>query len=526
MFLSRYIYERLHDQSIWNANISAFVNRIADALLELKGKPVDDAYRPELLTILCRQILRRTDSHKMSRFRVTWRVTPHFIGLLFPRSGDVVTQQPFDLHLMTARLLLSRKWNTGVDKDAISHVLDSLSTRALGVLHLGTSLDAAITGGDVELVRDILKNLPGSFDVNDPERWYLRSAVCSGHMDMVKLVLNPPDRKRHRPSGPLFEISIVEAIRRRRLDMAWSLLSIDSAHPRRYYLHEGIRAACYTGDVDIVAHILRTGPSPDVQWTFDCCITPLEIACRAGHEDIVKLLLKSGANPLGLANLDRIGKRRDYGSNAYPADKPLPPKYWSIHDNRISNHLVVSSGAMFGAAVYGHIDVANLLISAGIELTQADWQLIAKGVVERNQTNFLRWMLDEELLHLDEVQGETFDLLGEACVWGNIDTMKLLVSHQILSDRPTWALDIGSRLQLAYGPYDRYGVVFYRRFESPMLAAMSWSRTDIVGFLLDQKLPPIEDISSTSVGHLWKTGQFPRKPVRTINDSHRWGWSA
>lgn len=524
LFLSRYLYERPHDQSTWNANVSAFVNHILDAIVDLDGNPIDSFRRRALLTVLCRQILTPGD-RQISQYRVPWRVRPYFLSPLFPWD-KCLASGAFELHLMTAQLLLGPPWTNAVDTSLVSSTLGGALDRAGAGLPLGPGLNAAIVGGDVGLVRYILENIRGSFDINHEERWYLKSAVGTGQMDMVDLVLSPPGRQQHHRSGPLFELSIVEAIRRRHLGIAWSLLHLDTPHHRLYYLHEGIREACHTGDIEIVSHILETGPVADVEWTFDCCITPLEIACRAGHMHIVRLLIASGANPAGLANVDRVGRRQDYGTGEYPVCKPVPHQYWSIHDNRISNHLVASSGAMFGAAVCGHIEVAKLLMSAGLKPTQSDWELVAKGVVECNQTIFLQWMLENRVLGHSESGSETFDLLGEACIWGNLDTMKLLGSHGLLSNRPTWALDGTPRQQKSYLDTDRYGVEIRHRFESPILVAMSWSRLDIVGFLQEQKWPPIEDISSTSVGPLWKIGRFPMKAARIMNDSYRWGWAS
>jgi hypothetical protein len=167
----------------------------------------------------------------------------------------------------------------------------------------------------------------------------------------------------------------------------------------------------------------------------------------------------------------------------------------------------MSTGAMFGAAVYSHIGAANLLLGALPDLPQVEWRLVAKGAVERDQNSFLQWMLDKGILDLSP--SEAFDVIGEAPVWGSIDTLKLLASRRLLSNRPTWALDFRHHgLEVSNKPPARYGVEFRRQFESPLLAAMSWSRTDIVSFFLEQKWPQIEDLSSTFVGHLWEQAGF------------------
>jgi ankyrin repeat protein len=51
-------------------------------------------------------------------------------------------------------------------------------------------------------------------------------------------------------------------------------------------------------DVEAVAWLLQRGANPNAGWAhWDSEVTPLHLAAAQGHEQIVRLLLASGADP-------------------------------------------------------------------------------------------------------------------------------------------------------------------------------------------------------------------------------------
>ncbi|KAK8034140.1 Ankyrin repeat and socs box protein 2 [Apiospora rasikravindrae] len=402
----------------------------------------------------------------------------------------------------------------------------------------GSTVKAVISSGNVALFRDIIQHLPGDFDANSFKYAYLETAACSGQLEMVRSVLEPPRGPPHQLYGGSFEYAVAQAIRGRHRDVAWFLLRLrgDRSLPRLGdgLLHYGLREAARAGDADMVAYILEMERIRNSSQGLDCCRTPLEIACGEGHEDVVQVLLAAGVDPLG-----RGKPHRDSGV--------LPSR-------SLEKHRVYTTGSMFAAAVDGHVGVADLLIQVGaLELGAEDWRLVVRGAIECGQAAFLDWILAQrqgkkKVLSDDEEEEEgwvsdEFDLLGEACVWGNAEILKVLQTHGFLQDRPVWALglrpaeverDGESNLESEVTTFQgrgreslRYGVQpASLRFESPLLAAMSWLREDVVGFLLGIGWPRIEDVTKTSVAPLWREGRFPRRAVRHLLGADVWTWEA
>lgn len=300
-------------------------------------------------------------------------------------------------------------------------------------------------------------------------------------------------------------------------------------------MYFGLREACRAGYTDITAHILETERADDEDGSrgyLECCRTPLEMACGAGDEGAVRLLLAAGADPVG-----RGMPRKD--------DVNVP-------DHDVIGHHIFSTGSMFAAAVGGYIGFADILVAeGGLELGEADWHLVARGAIECGQAAFSEWMLAQNVFgSADEGwAGEQFDLLGEACVWGNTEILRTLNAHGFLLSRPVWALDLRAPPPSSLGPESdsNYGSVplppplsypndrdrslarfgsqpLCLRFDSLLLAAMSWSRADVVEFLLGLGWEPVEDVLTTSVGSLWKEGWFPRRAVRQMVESGLWAW--
>jgi hypothetical protein len=403
----------------------------------------------------------------------------------FPTCSLAESRGLFNIDVTIAQLLLG--YSDGIRAQLVNG--DTLSDEHFRCSHdtlLGHSiLDAIIRTGSVSLVRLALESQP-SVDLNDYYCSALRVAVETRSMEMINLILNPPGgHEPHHRYGRSFELAIVTAVRLRALEIAWFLLDLRTVESERGFLvHEGIREACYHGDIDIVRLLFEKPLPGKFVWAtkLECCITPLEIAARAGHLNIVQYLLSRGVNPRGKADRETIPTQGEWKCVSSPIN------YVKVHAS-VYRRQLRTAGAMFGAAVHGHIDVARALIAAGIELSTVEWEKIALGATELGQTEFLRWMFDTKLV--PRQRSEKFDLMGYACVWGSPSTVTLLVERGF------------SLQQLCYF---ESSVV-----DSPLLVALNWSRPDICNVLTALGAPLIDPLGSRFKLQ-WEEGYYPRKP--------------
>ncbi|KAK6850037.1 hypothetical protein PG995_013870 [Apiospora arundinis] len=503
LFLARYALDRPHNQMEWSMNISALLNCLVDALVEMRDQPMNDpACRLQILTILCRNLL--TQSGRRRGFHLFIMGTnidtsiggrPWISDVLWPPMGKL-TCTPFADLLVHARIVLGPPWSDGVNG----------TTEYSGVDYFASNMNAAISNGNISLFRDIFKHQAQYFShIRIMETRYLEAAVCSGSLDVVRIVLDLPECPSHPLSGPLYDGAIAQAIRGRVPD-----ITVTRRLPRRRRRRGGVRA--------------RDGPVSRLQpLGVDCARTFLEIASSDGHEEVVRLLLGAGVDPRGFADLNTGHHPTHRGADGHP---------------------VFSTGAMFAAAVNGHVGVANLLLRAdGFRLSETEWQLVARGVVECGQAAMLEWMLANQVLGPKGWCSKKFDLLGEACVWGTTAILRVLEARGMLLNRAVWAAGLAKEAPVSRSseagpepgtsfPNDRDCSLLRfgsqppcLRFDSPLLAAMSWSRPDVVEFLLARGWAPIQHVSNnTSIGRLWDAGQFPRRAVRCMVDSKYWAW--
>ncbi len=524
-FLARYCFDRLQAQDRWDANLSAFMNHVVDAVLGRAGFVGDAAaIRRSCLLILCRQYIgqtpldvRETKSHNLELSGPFFR--PH----LFPPADEpAITEVAFETHVLVAQLLLFdtvRRWKDML-LDGIRGPLGSSVSDILGsVVH------ATIKTGQLPLVRYLYgyhTDLSGSATA-DEDVCPLNSAVETRNLAIVRLVMyngNFERSARLAATGQAFHSAIVTAIRLRAFHLAWYLLgcreldeSCDSSHysdePAShddrfgdgFLLHEGLRESCHQGDEELVRFFLEHWDTAALQWASDCCLTPLEIAARAGHGHIVQLLLISGAysdaraDPVGKAKPDRISTYLTYWGMSWHAHRRVHALAYRRQPR--------SAGAMLAAAVVGRTDIAESLLERGIDLSAAEWERVVLGAVERSQTNFVRWMLDMGLFVPSDLGASSSgrhqaDLMELACVWGSPDTVRLLAARGF----PLHGVYCCER-----DKEDRR----YSQLESPVLTALNWSRPDIHAALMELGACPVDPLRSPCRAD-WEDGHYPRKP--------------
>jgi ankyrin repeat protein len=215
---------------------------------------------------------------------------------------------------------------------------------------LGTSQDHASRGEviaeairkrDLAKVRNLLDTDPTLVHAKDrrtnqPIHW----AVMTRQLDMIdELVVRGADMNAKRGNGALpIQLTNGDYHFRgwRDVPRDWPTTPADvRAHLRARGAYVDICTACFMGDIGRVRELLEQDPSlanrPSEYGTYYACSgTPLRNAAAAGHLEIVKLLLASGADP-----------------------------------NLPEEHIAPRGHALHSAVVNGHIDVVKLLLEHG-----------------------------------------------------------------------------------------------------------------------------------------------------------------
>jgi ankyrin repeat protein len=215
---------------------------------------------------------------------------------------------------------------------------------------LGTSQDHASRGEviaeairerDLAKVRHLLDNDPTLVHAKDsrtnqPIHW----AVMTRQLDMIdELLVRGADINAKRGNGALpIQLTNGDYHFRgwRDVPRDWPTTPADvRAHLRARGAYVDICTACFMGDIGRVRELLAQDPSlanrPSEYATYYACSgTPLRNAAAAGHLEIVKLLLASGADP-----------------------------------NLPEEHIAPRGHALHSAVVNGHIDVVKLLLEHG-----------------------------------------------------------------------------------------------------------------------------------------------------------------
>lgn len=499
-FWTRYILGRPHQGEPWNRNLSVLVNRVLDAVMEQEGKPVDHdsrrRYTRALFDETILRLLRLGRSHSHTRLRLS-RITG--VGrLVCSVALDPITTASFETQVLHAQLVLGHT-------DPCRRLLES---GELGPAYLsnkrgnsslstpfGTPIYSVMRSGSTDLVRKVLQ-APGGPEGELAHVW-LATAVETRNPELVNLLMEWPHPSSHRLTRFQYELGAMRAIQLREPHLIRYLLSKATADEDLVYLvHESARTAAHYGDNETLAWALARAKERGLgKKPFDCCPTPLELACKAGRVETIRFLLGHGFDPRGKRFEPDTGAEADRMHWMFP--RPISSEIRTLGQRWVWK----SAGSMFWAATTGRVDIGEILVAAGIQLSEYEWGIAALGAVELGKVEFLRWMIDGG--HLPRWQGTTAgnqdryhrsgrpDLVGHVCVWGSPEMLRMLVTRGYTLDGPLCAEG--------------------HRYDNIVLAAMNWSRPDMVQALVDFGAPPADPFQSDTFKGFWETGDFPRR---------------
>ena len=174
------------------------------------------------------------------------------------------------------------------------------------------------------------------------------------------------------------------------------------------------------GDVETMKLLLSKGL--DIQ-SLDQSMTLLDIAAKYNNKDMVKFLYEKGI---------KLETKNDKGQTALTL---------AISNNQLDNaKYLLSVGAIFQvfsnrendvlaiASSNGNIDMLKFILDNGYPLDNSHVFTAMLEAISNKHTNVLQYFLVNKKIspHIEYMDD---DLLSEACLWGNIETVKYLVEH-------------------------------------------------------------------------------------------------
>lgn len=224
----------------------------------------------------------------------------------------------------------------------------------------GNPLEAAIYGGHIEVVQVLLDR---GADITKPGRHYvdsLHTACTLGNLDIVELLL---DQRKINPLSQSYNLAL-QTSSDRGFSQIYALLQTFGPDPKaRDELYgTALHAAVADGYTQIVKLMLEQKQG-DINAVNEEHGTPLCIASTTGNEEIVQLLLNSGANP-------RIQCSAGTPLHIASSLGHLGVAKTLLKTTKAS--MINSIGGNFGtplqAACYrGHVEVAKLLLHSGAD---------------------------------------------------------------------------------------------------------------------------------------------------------------
>jgi ankyrin repeat protein len=224
----------------------------------------------------------------------------------------------------------------------------------------GNALEAAIYGGHTEVVRILLDR---GADITKPGRHYmdsLHTACILGNLDIVQLLLN---QQQINPLSQSYNLAL-QTSSDRGFAQIYALLQAFGPNPgaRDELYGTGLHAAVANGYTQIVKLMLDQEQG-DINAAKEEHGTPLCIASNTGNEEIVELLLSSGANPSIQCS---AGTPLHIASSL--GHLSIVRTLLKTCETSIINSIGGHFGTPLQAACYrGHTEIARLLLHSGAD---------------------------------------------------------------------------------------------------------------------------------------------------------------
>ncbi|KAH8901230.1 hypothetical protein GQ53DRAFT_835114 [Thozetella sp. PMI_491] len=224
--------------------MSLFISKYALSICDLEARTFDT----DLASFICHVVWQMEPEHELAvnkRLQVATVLCQAVLEftnqcgfpLLFPRTSTAMTHTSLDHHIQVAKIFA----NLG------DVLVNGRSVKTSGRTYsdlLGSTLYAAIKTRKYALVRCILE---GDADVNDPKHRALETASLNSDREMIELLLDP--QFKYCFSNTDFEAAINSALRFDNIEIATLLLDHADGQQLFAVIHDGIRYACFHGDM-------------------------------------------------------------------------------------------------------------------------------------------------------------------------------------------------------------------------------------------------------------------------------------
>jgi ankyrin repeat protein len=186
--------------------------------------------------------------------------------------------------------------------------------------------------------------------------------------------------------------------------------------------HLMLMEASATGNQQLVRTILQRGVHVNHVTGHDH-FTALSAASKAGHEDIVRVLLFEGADP-------RIGWPMAWASKGGHASVVHTLLEHGVDVNAIDPYTAPHYGALQSACMKGHLDTARLLIQHGANINDANFVYGSPLALacESGHENIVQMLLQNDAdINDRDVAGES--PLTRAIICSRTEVARLLIEH-------------------------------------------------------------------------------------------------
>lgn len=402
-FEARYMLAQPGIEGQWNENISNLLNHLVDELGRRDGQLLSDSERYQFLHSLC-QALRPRDGN--------WKQGRHhgMLPWLFPATSPI-TSQPAEFLVTIAQIIL------GMDLAAL-RFLDISNPESLAAEDevFGTLLHVAIRARRHDVVRKILHK---SVDVNDKRHQALETAVDIEDDDysIAEIILDPTygyvvdDRR--------FEICVIKSIELQHTKTTSLLLDRVGDIRLNYVAHDGLRYACYNGDLALVRRLIHYFPGVDINSTrfwqsSQISLAPISLAIKSGNRDLVRLLLEMGTSPWGDPAFSVVDMENTF---------------------RILSRTGTGTLPIMSAIERNDTEMIRMLLKAKLQFPPQQWSDVFIKASNLGHDAIIEFLINETVINLKEYSykypGPACDVMRMFCHTGNAAAVKLFASQGV-----------------------------------------------------------------------------------------------